>query len=94
MKPEDVLEFLRQYISPAQHARKVNTALLAEYIEKQLENGDLENWSVLLAGKNPLDSAPCDFGVADTGLLKRSNHPVISVTSVNRAPGLPNKALG
>ena len=79
VKPEDVLEFIRQYISPAQHARKVNTALLAEYIEKQLENGDLENWSVLLAGKNPLDSAPCDFGVADTGLLKRSNHPLISV---------------
>lgn len=78
VKPEDVLEFIRQYNSPSQHARKVNTALLAEYIERQLENGDLENWSVLLAGRNPLDSKPYDFGVADTGLLTRANHPDIS----------------
>jgi hypothetical protein len=75
VKPEDVLEFLRQYTPPSQHVRKVNTTLLAEYIEKQLERGDLESWSVLLAGKNPHDSQPCDFGIAKSGLIERSNHP-------------------
>jgi len=75
VKPEDVLEFLREYTSPSQHARKVNTALLAEYIEKQMENGDLCDWSVMLAGKNPTESTPLTVVGIQSGQLKRANHP-------------------
>jgi hypothetical protein len=78
VKPDDVLEFLRQYTSPSQHARKVNTALLAEYIEKQMKNGDLSNWSVMLAGKNPSEAEPLTIKEIKTGLLTRANHPVFS----------------
>jgi hypothetical protein len=87
VRPDDVLEFLRQYSSPLQHARKVNTALLAEYIEKQIENGDLSNWSVMLAGKISLESKPLIFGEIKSGLLKRANHPDLN----NKAPAIePN----
>jgi hypothetical protein len=75
VKSDDILEFLRQYTSPSQHARKVNTSLLAEYIEKQMANGDLSNWSVMLAGKNPSESGSLVFGKNRTGLLKRAEHP-------------------
>ena len=75
VKADDVIEFLRNYKAPTQHARKVNTALLAEYIEKQLENNELTNWSVMLAGKNPSESTSAIFGNAETGLLTRANHP-------------------
>lgn len=76
VKADDVLEFLRQYTSPSQHARKVNTALLAEYIEKQINNGDLSDWAVMLAGKNPSESTPLTVGEVQSGHLKRENHPV------------------
>jgi hypothetical protein len=78
VKTDDVLEFLRQYKSPSKHVRKVNTGLLAEYIEKQVENCDLTNWSVMLAGKNPSESAAVDFADIQTGILTRANHPVFS----------------
>ncbi|MDN7135985.1 Z1 domain-containing protein [Pseudidiomarina terrestris] len=78
IKPDDVLEFLRGYVSPSQHVRKVNTSLLAEYIEKQIDNGDLTNWSVMLAGKSPLESDTIDLAGVQTGLLTRANHPVFS----------------
>lgn len=72
---EDVLDFLKEYITPP-HARRVNTSLLAQYIQNQIENGDLTSWSVLIAGKDP-DSSDTSkkFSKYPTGLLKRSNHP-------------------
>ncbi|WP_036257016.1 Z1 domain-containing protein [Spongiibacter marinus] len=76
VKPEEVLEYLQLYVSPSQHARKVNTALLAEYIEKQIANGDLTNWSVMLAGKATSESkSMINIGGISTGLIKRANHP-------------------
>ncbi|MBY7835409.1 Z1 domain-containing protein [Vibrio fluvialis] len=78
VKPDDVLEFLRQYTSPSNHVRKVNTSLLAEYIEKQIEDGDLTNWSVMLAGKSPSESEQIAFDDVQTGILTRANHPVFS----------------
>ena len=78
VKSDDVLEFLRQYTSPSKHARKVNTTLLAEYIEKQIDNGDLTNWSVMLAGKNPSESSPLTVAEIKSGQLTRANHPVFS----------------
>lgn len=77
VKADDVLEFLRRYTSPSQHARKVNTALLAEYIEKQISNGGLSNWSVMLAGKSPENATETKIGPVHTGLLIRANHPNI-----------------
>lgn len=80
VSPEHVLEFLRLYTSPLQHVRKVNTALLAEYIEKQIDNGDLTSWSVMLAGKDPSESQLLNINGIKTGLLTRANHPVYSET--------------
>lgn len=72
---DDVLDFLKEYITPP-HARRVNTSLLAQYIQNQIDNGDLSSWSVLIAGKDPVSSnKSVDFVKYPTGLLKRSNHP-------------------
>lgn len=75
VKADDVIEFLRRYTSPSQHARKVNTALLAEYIEKQLDAGDLLNWSVMLSGNSKDDANELKIGPVTTGLIERANHP-------------------
>jgi hypothetical protein len=50
--------------------------LLAKYIEGQTNRGDLKNWSVLLAGKDPSSNGveSKDFSANRTGLLTRSNH--------------------
>lgn len=72
---DDVLGFLKEYITPP-HARRVNTSLLAQYIQNQIDNGDLNSWSVLIAGKDPVSSdRSVKFSQYLTGLLKRSNHP-------------------
>jgi hypothetical protein len=75
--PDDVLEFLRQYSAPSQHVRRVNTTLLAEYIQKQVEAGDLQNWSVMLAGKSISEGDSVQIGGFTTGLIKRENHPAL-----------------
>ncbi|MFC1680351.1 Z1 domain-containing protein [Pseudomonadota bacterium] len=74
VEPDDILDFLRSYRSPP-HARRVNTSILAQYIEKQIDNGDLDDWSVLLAGKAP-DEAKLTVSITNhqTGLLTRANH--------------------
>jgi len=74
VEPNDILDFLRSYRTPP-HARRVNTSVLAQYIETQIENGDLNDWSVLLAGK-ALEDADCTVSIANcyTGLLTRANH--------------------
>lgn len=76
VKVDDILAFLHSYKTP-EHTRRVNTNLLAKYIETQVGNGDLGNWSVLLAGKNPNRKSPLkvDFGDHVTGLLTRANYP-------------------
>lgn len=47
-----VLSFLRGY-KTHEDARRVDTKLLIQYIEKQLPFGELINWSVMLASKIP-----------------------------------------
>ena len=70
---KDILEFLKNYQTP-NHARKVNNDLLAKYIEGQINKGDLKNWSVLLAGKDPEKSKESNiFANYNTGLLTRKN---------------------
>jgi len=77
--PDDVLDFLRGYTTQP-HARRVNTSILAQYIETQIDNGDLKKWSVLLAGKDPnsKNTTVADISGFTTGLLERNNHPVLS----------------
>jgi len=82
--PEDILNFLKSYTAPSTHVRKVNTALLAQYIERQLGGGDLTNWSVILAGKNP-EAVSCTIGGVSTGLITRAVHPALSEPP-NEAP--------
>lgn len=77
VSPDDILAFLKTYKTP-QHARRVNTTLLAQYIEKQMEAGDLGNWSVLIAGKEPTKDNAISMAGCLTGQLKRANHPVFS----------------
>ena len=74
---DDVFDFLKEYKTPSKHVRTVNTSLLALYIEKQIDNGDLTNWSVLIAGKAP-DSDVKDFSGHLTESLKRADHPLIA----------------
>ena len=76
---DDVLDFLKSYITPP-HARRVNTALLAQYIQNQIDNGDLNKWSVFIAGKDPSsnETVAADISGFTTGLLERNNHPILS----------------
>lgn len=78
VKSDDVLEFLRQYSSPSQHVRKVNTSLLAAYIEKQIDNAGLSDWTVMLAGKEPSKTLPKELAGMQTGFPTRANHPKYS----------------
>ncbi len=72
---DDVLDFLREYTTPP-HARRVNTGLLSQYIQNQIDNGDLNSWCVLIAGKDPdISEVSINFLKYPTGLLKRSNYP-------------------
>jgi hypothetical protein len=86
VKADDVLEFLRQYTSPSQHVRKVNTELLANYIEKQIGKGDLSEWSVMLAG-NPLSkkSPVVNIGGIRSRQIFRANHG-LAADSLTFAP--------
>ena len=74
---DDVLDFLKEYKTPS-HARRVNTNLLAQYIQNQIDNGDLIEWSVLIAGKEFNGGKSTDISGFTTGLLKRENHPKLS----------------
>lgn len=76
LDPEVILEFLRSYKTP-QDVRRVNTSILAEYIERQIQNGDLVKWSVLLAAKDPNNADCCSISGLNVGLIERSNHPVV-----------------
>jgi hypothetical protein len=80
-----VLDFLKEYITPP-HARRVNTSLLAQYIQNQIDNGDLTRWSVLIAGKGPEGEISVNFAGYPTGLLKRSNHPKLPLDKPLPAP--------
>lgn len=72
-----VLDFLRAYKTP-QDVRRVNTSMLAEYIERQVQNGDLGNWSVLLAAKDPESASAYKIAGIELGLIERSNHPEVA----------------
>lgn len=74
VESDHILNFLRGYKTP-KHVRRVNTTLLAKYIEKQVENGDLSDWSVLLAGKDPDSIDPEIIAGCRTGLIERAIHP-------------------
>ena len=71
---KEIIRFLSSY-KGAKHVRRVHTDLLAAYIEKQVENNQLKNWSVLLAGKKPENSSA--IGDCDTGFVKRAVHPAL-----------------
>jgi hypothetical protein len=68
----EIIRFLSDY-KGADHVRKVNTDLLSQYIERQLQEGNLTSWSVLLAGKEP--DGDYQVGGCATGLLTRAIHP-------------------
>lgn len=76
LNSEAILDFLRAYKTP-QDVRRVNTSILAEYIERQIQNGDLDNWSLLLAAKDPASGSQCSISGLEVGLIERSNHPVV-----------------
>jgi hypothetical protein len=68
----EVTRFLGSY-KGAKHVRRVNTDLLAEYIEKQVDQNQLVNWSVMLAGKEP--GAGTLIGDCASGYVTRSVYP-------------------
>jgi len=76
VEPEDILDFLRGYTTPT-HVRRVNTSILAQYIQTQIDNGDLIKWSVFIAGKDPSgdDTTSTKISGFTTGLIERNNHP-------------------
>ena len=76
VKADEIVGFLDGY-KTAPDVRRVNTNLLGEYIQKQVEAGHLVSWSVLLAGKEPVEDEPDQFGY-QFGLIARSDHPRIT----------------
>lgn len=74
---EDVLDFLKEYKTPLKHVRTVNTSLLSQYIQNQVDNGDLTSWSVFIAGKSPESENDANISGYSIGLLTRANHPLL-----------------
>jgi hypothetical protein len=67
-----VRQFLMEY-SAHPKARRVNCSLLSEYIERQNENGDLTEWTVLLLGGEGNEHGGLPVGTIR--LINRSWHP-------------------
>jgi hypothetical protein len=72
VSPDVIRQFLIDYCTHPK-ARKVNCSLLREYIDKQNQNGDLVEWTVLLLGGE--GSEHDGFPVGKIRLVKRSWHP-------------------
>jgi hypothetical protein len=74
-KADAILEFLGEYASHAD-ALRANTKLLARYIRKQVEKGELADWSVFLASAESGDSWHVPVaGIGEVGMIKRSRDP-------------------
>jgi len=74
VSPDYIRQFLMEY-SAHPKARKVNCSLLAEYIEKQNQNNDLIEWTVMLLGGEGHEHE--GFPVGKFRLVKRSWHPYV-----------------
>lgn len=69
-----ILSFLDQYDTHPD-ARRADTRLLGRYIRRQLENGELSEWSVLLASSGLASSVDLGlyFGGRDIGSIERQH---------------------
>ena len=72
VSPDSIRQFLMEF-SAHPKARKVNCSLLAEYIEKQNQNNDLMEWTVILLGGEGCEHD--GFSVGKIRLVKRRWHP-------------------
>jgi hypothetical protein len=78
--PADYIErFLYEYKTHPD-AHRVNCALLSEYIEKQIPQGNLVEWTVLVTGGEGTDSEAFPFG--NIKLVKRSWHPPVNENEI------------
>lgn len=71
--PERILEFLGQYQSHPE-ARRADTRLLARYVRRQNELGELTDWVVLLASSNHAEAMELDqhFDGLAVGSIRRT----------------------
>lgn len=71
---EAVLEFLQHYQSH-EDARRADTRLLSSYIKKQVDNGELAEWTIKLVSSG--DAAARHFQMLglDVGMIRRSPFP-------------------
>ena len=68
---ENVISFLDQY-KEHESAKKVRTRLLKQYIEKEVQNGRLESWTVLISGGS--DEKILNIGDVRFRLVERRWH--------------------
>ena len=69
-----VLQFLASYTSH-EDASRADTSLLRKYISAQVNQGELETWTVLLTSSGDGDARPRKIVGLDCGLIKRSPFP-------------------
>ncbi len=66
VNPEKVVRFLKEF-KFSRYDKSFNYNLIGQYIEKLSEQGELQNWSVVLASLKPGDEAK-KIDVGDTGI--------------------------
>lgn len=94
-KPEEVVRFLNAYRTHPL-AWRVNTKLLAEFIEKQVQRGNLVDWTVCLVSNDDAAAPHRDFGGIGIGLTLRgtaSSGPYEDRLTIRRLVSPTDEAL-
>lgn len=92
----DVIAFLREYQTHP-HARMVNSALLAYYIEQKSVKGMLTKWTVVLLSSSEKQATTSTDLTYPVGLIKRWNEtpePLLKKYTVQRLLSPPDETYG
>lgn len=68
VSPKPILDFLGEYTEYPENGRQLNTRLIREYIEKEVSQGRLTDWTVLMSGGA---EAPVKIGRVDIRQVSR-----------------------
>ncbi|PTX92318.1 Z1 domain-containing protein [Opitutus sp. ER46] len=96
----EVVGFLKAYKTHP-HAPKVNSALLAHYVSKQVAKGYLKNWTVVLVSSGFATATPSNDLGFSVGLIERANLTPSTakytikrlLSPVDEQHGLPEEAV-
>lgn len=86
VKSEDVMEFLSEYRTDPD-ATKVRAEKLVDYIHRQNEHGELNNWVVAVIGRGKFDEqlGKIDLGIKDYGEINLINRSKLLNTNSLKA---------